>query len=91
MRSPLLASGTLIQTQVMLLCMIDYLKMLGVTALFTTLQIDEKSIGLDVSSIMDTWIRVANERIEPPRVCRRPQLLRDWGYGNEEDIEEFFT
>jgi uncharacterized membrane protein YoaK (UPF0700 family) len=25
---------------------------------------------------------------EPPRVCRRPQLLRGWGYGSEEeDIE----
>jgi hypothetical protein len=28
---------------------------------------------------------------EPPRVCRRPQLLRDWGYGSEEeDIEQIF-
>ncbi len=28
---------------------------------------------------------------EPPRICRRLQLLRDWGHGNEEDCEELFT
>ena len=27
----------------------------------------------------------------PWRVCRRLQLLRDWGHGNEEDVEELFT
>ena len=29
---------------------------------------------------------------EPLRVCRRPQLLRGWGYGHEEeDVEQIFT
>ena len=28
---------------------------------------------------------------EPPRICRRPQLLRGWGHGNEEDIEQIFS
>jgi hypothetical protein len=27
---------------------------------------------------------------EPPRVCRRPYLLRGWGY-DEEDIEPVFA
>ncbi len=31
------------------------------------------------------------EPSEPPRVCRRPQLLRGWGHGHEEDIEQIFT
>jgi hypothetical protein len=31
-------------------------------------------------------------RREPPRDCRRPQLLRGWGHGyEEEDIEQIFT
>jgi hypothetical protein len=30
--------------------------------------------------------------VEPPRVCRRSQLLRGWGHGNEEaDVEQIFT
>ena len=29
---------------------------------------------------------------EPPRVCRRPQLLRGWGHGSEEeDVQQIFT
>jgi putative transposase len=33
------------------------------------------------------WVRV-----EPPRVCRRPQLLRGWGHGNEQEaVEQIFT
>ena len=27
---------------------------------------------------------------EPPRVCRRPQLLREWGY-DKEDVEPLFA
>jgi hypothetical protein len=27
---------------------------------------------------------------EPPRVCRRPYLLRGWGY-DEEDVEPVFA
>jgi hypothetical protein len=29
-------------------------------------------------------------QIEPPRVCRRPQPLRGWGY-DEEDVEPLFA
>ena len=44
---------------------------------------------------MDAQMGVSKEgyagRIEPPRVCRRPQLLRGWGNGSEEeDVEQIF-
>ncbi len=32
------------------------------------------------------------EEVEPPRVCRRPQLLGGWGHGNEQEaVEQIFT
>jgi len=35
---------------------------------------------------------VADSVAEPPRVCRRPQLLRGWGHGNEQEaVEQIFT
>ena len=33
------------------------------------------------------WKAQLLQGAEPPRVCRRPQLLRGWGYGHEEDDE----
>ena len=31
---------------------------------------------------------IRNGDDEPPRVCRRPQLLRGWGHGSEEEDEQ---
>ena len=28
---------------------------------------------------------IAETEIEPPRLCRRPQLLRGWGYDEQDD------
>ncbi len=62
--SALLSSGSLLQTQGMLLRLIDYLKSIGVTALFTTLQnATEEDTGVAVSSIMDSWLMVENRRV----------------------------
>jgi transposase len=39
------------------------------------------------------WVKAdVFKRIEPPRVCRRPQLLRGWGHGNDQEaVEQIFT
>ena len=33
----------------------------------------------------------AHKGSEPPRVCRRPRPLREWGYGQQSIEQEVFT
>jgi circadian clock protein KaiC len=60
--SALMSIGSLHQTQGMLLRLIDHLKSVGVTALFTSLQNHDDDSGIAISSIMDSWILVENRR-----------------------------
>jgi circadian clock protein KaiC len=76
--SALLASGTQHQTQGMLLRLIDHLKTIGVTALFTTLQAEDDQTDLNVSSIMDTWILVRNVHFDDD-VVRRLHVVKSRG------------
>jgi circadian clock protein KaiC len=76
--SALLSSGTLDQTHGMLLRLIDHLKTVGVTALFTGLQLNDDQTGLTVSSIMDTWLLVRNTP-EGNDVVRRLQVIKSRG------------
>ena len=81
--SALLSSGTLHQTQGMLLRLIDHLKTVGVTALFTTLQDDQTA--LNISSIMDTWILVGNTP-KGDDVARRLQVVKSRGMSHSSQL-----
>ncbi len=59
--SALQLSGTLGQSSMMMLRLIDHLKGLGTTALFLTVQSEDQT-DLNISSLMDTWISVKNLR-----------------------------
>jgi circadian clock protein KaiC len=83
--SALLSLGTTQQTQGMLLRLIDYLKTVGVTALFTTLQKDDDQSGIVVSSIMDSWIQLENRRVGN-EVVRRLHLVKSRGMAHATDM-----
>lgn len=83
--SALLSIGTTQQTQGMLLRLIDHLKTLGITAIFTTLQVEEEKSGVDVSSIMDTWIRLESSRDENDLV-RRLHVVKSRGMAHATDL-----
>ena len=83
--SALLSSGTLHQTQGMLLRLIDHLKTVGVTALFTTLQVNGDQTGLSVSSIMDTCILVRNTP-KGDDVVRKLQVVKSRGMSHSSQL-----
>ena len=76
--SALVASGMHYQTASMAVRLADYLKSNTVTALYISLQEQEGPSGLDISSIMDTWIVVRNERSDS-ELSRRLHIVKARG------------
>ena len=54
----------------------------------------QNSLGLDPHSgliVVFRSKRADRLKIEPPQVCRRPQPLRGWGYGQQSIEQEVFS
>ena len=83
--SALIASGAHYQTTSMALRLADYLKGHGITALYLSLQGAEGATGLDVSSIMDTWIVLRNLRSETD-LSRRLHIVKARGMAHSSDV-----
>ena len=83
--SALLSIGTMHQTQGMLLRLIDHFKTIGVTALFTSLQSQEDQSGIAVSSIMDSWIVVENQRAASDLV-RQLHVIKSRGMAHSSEL-----
>lgn len=83
--SSLLASGAGNQTAGMVLRLVDYLKTLGVTALFLSLQGSEEPSSLHISSIMDTWILVRNVRSDT-ELSRRLHIVKARGMAHSSQV-----
>ena len=92
----LISAGDTGAVKSMLTRLIDFLKLEGITGMFTNLtvkgMIEETSIG--ISSLMDTWIllrevEVLQEGLEAPERQRAIQLLKSRGMAHSRKLEPF--
>ncbi len=86
--SALQASGTMGQSQVMVLRLIDHLKGLGVTSLFLSLPGADDRADLSISSLMDTWIVLTNLRRDDG-LERRIHIAKSRGMAHSSDVRDF--
>ncbi|MEO6380666.1 MAG: circadian clock protein KaiC [Nitrobacter sp.] len=86
--SALQASGTMGQSQVMVLRLIDYLKGSGATSLFLSTQGTDEAMELNISSLMDTWIVLRNLRRDDGHE-RRIYIAKSRGMAHSSDVRDF--
>ncbi len=87
----LLAVGTTIDVRSMLTRVIDFLKMRGVTAMFTSLTSSEQTLDETetlISSLMDTWILVAAQ-LEGRHRIRQVYVLKSRGMPHSDEVRNF--
>jgi circadian clock protein KaiC len=87
----LLTVGTPIDVEAMLTRLIDHLKTAGITALLTSLTPGYPSAGRTeaaVSSLMDTWINLANDAVAGTHL-RQLHVLKSRGMAHSNEIREF--
>jgi circadian clock protein KaiC len=86
----LLTIGTQLDVRAMLTRMIDYLKMKGITALFTSLTAGGELQTTDtmISSLMDTWIFTSLEERDR-RLRRFIYILKSRGMPHSDEMREF--
>jgi circadian clock protein KaiC len=87
----LLAVGTQADVRSMLTRMIDYLKMRGITAMFTSLTTPSQTLEHTealISSLMDTWILVSIDTFDDVR-HRRLYVLKSRGMAHSDQVRLF--
>jgi circadian clock protein KaiC len=87
----LMAVGTNADVRAMLTRVIDFLKTRGITGMFTSLTASEKALEhteVLISSLMDTWIRVA---VQPQgrRRVRQLYVLKSRGMAHSDEVRDF--
>jgi len=89
--SNLIAVGTSIEVKAMLARLIDFMKVRQVTALFTSLTIDEghpEGTDIGISSFMDTWLVLRNMDRNGERI-RTLDVLKSRGMPHSNQVREF--
>jgi circadian clock protein KaiC len=89
--SNLISVGTSVEVKAMLARLIDFLKMRGVTALFTSLTVDEEhpqGTDIGISSFMDAWLLLRNLEVNGERT-RALDVLKSRGMPHSNQVREF--
>ena len=89
--SNLISVGTSLEVKAMLARLIDFMKVKGTTALFTSLTIDDSHAeGSDVgiSSFMDTWLVLRNLEVNGERT-RTLDVVKSRGMAHSNQVREF--
>lgn len=89
--SNLIASGSVVEAQAMLVRLIDFLKGRGITALYTSLAAGDQSAeatDVGVSSLTDTWLLLRQVELEGER-NRTLFVLKSRGMSHSNQVREF--
>jgi circadian clock protein KaiC len=89
--SNLISVGTSVEVRAMLARLIDFMKVRQVTALFTSLTIDEghpEGTDIGISSFMDTWLVLRNIERNGERT-RTLDVLKSRGMPHSNQVREF--
>lgn len=81
--------GDTAQVKAMLTRMMDYLKMKGVTTVFTSLTGGGSPLEVTVSSLMDTWIVLRNVEVNGDRQ-RLLYVLKSRGMAHSSEVRRFY-
>lgn len=84
----LTSSGTSGQSKMMSLRLVDYVKSAGATALYLSVLPARDDLDLDISSLMDTWIALENER-RPDDLERSVRIVKSRGMPHSPDVRRF--
>ena len=89
--SNLISVGTSVEVRAMLARLIDFMKVRQMTALFTSLTIDEghpEGTDVGISSFMDTWLVLRNIEMNGERT-RTLSVLKSRGMPHSNQVREF--
>jgi circadian clock protein KaiC len=87
----LLAIGSVIEVTSMMTRLVDFLKMEQITLFMTALKegnVDAEVTGVNISSLVDTWLLLRNEEIHGSRV-RTLSIVKARGMAHSNKAEEF--
>ena len=89
--SNLISVGTSVEVKAMLARLIDFMKVRQMTALFTSLTIDEghpEGTDIGISSFMDTWLVLRNIEMNGERI-RTLDVVKSRGMPHSNQVREF--